>query len=143
MNMSLDLEINNFENTVSFSSIFSNISYSEKIIKELEKKLSISEEKYGNILLSLSEAINNAIVHGNKFDPEKYVTVSYRYSKGLLKIDIKDQGEGFDPSQIANPTSAENIENLYGRGVYIIISLSDKVEFEYDKGQLVRIIFNI
>ena len=141
--MSLDLEINNFENQVSFPSVFSNISYSEKIIKELEKKLSISEEKYGNILLSLSEAINNAIVHGNKFDPKKSVTVAYKYNNGILKIEIKDQGEGFDPSQIANPTSAENIENLYGRGVYIIISLSDKVEFEYEKGQLVRIIFNI
>ncbi|MEA3452466.1 MAG: ATP-binding protein [Bacteroidota bacterium] len=143
MNMSLDLETNNFENEVSFPSVFSNISYSEKIIHELEKKISISEEKYGNILLSLSEAINNAIVHGNKFNPEKNVKVLYKYSNRLLLIEVKDQGEGFDPNQIANPTSAENIENLYGRGVYIIISLSDKVEFEYDKGQLVRIMFNI
>lgn len=141
--MSLDLETNNFENEVSFPSVFSNISYSEKIIHELEKKISISEEKYGNILLSLSEAINNAIVHGNKFNPEKNVKVLYKYSNRLLLIEVKDQGEGFDPNQIANPTSAENIENLYGRGVYIIISLSDKVEFEYDKGQLVRIMFNI
>ncbi len=143
MNMSLDLEINKFGNQISFSSIFSNISYSERIIKELDNNFPLSEDVYGNILLSLSEAINNAIVHGNKFDPEKLVFVSYKIQNNILQVDIKDQGEGFDPAQIADPTLPENVENLYGRGVFIIISLSDKVEFEYDEGQIVRMFFNL
>lgn len=143
MNMSLELEINNFKNEITFSSIFSNISYAEKIILELQSKMTISEEKYGNILLSLSEAINNAIVHGNKFNSEKFVSVVYSLSNKILKISVKDEGEGFDPNQIADPTLPENIENLYGRGIFIIISLSDKVEFEYVDGQIVNMFFNL
>ncbi len=143
MSMSYDLDINNTANEIIFSSVFSNISYAEKIIKKIGEQIEISELLYGNILLSLSEAINNAIVHGNKFDPEKNVKVSFSVKNKELKIEVKDEGEGFDPNQISDPTLPENIENLYGRGVYIIISLSDKVEFEYKQGQIVRMFFNL
>jgi serine/threonine-protein kinase RsbW len=141
--MSLDLHQNNLKGEISFPSIFSNISYSEKIINEISGNIKITDELYGNILLSLSEAINNAIVHGNKFNPSKQVVIKYFIKDDFLVIEIKDQGEGFNPDQIADPTLPENIENLYGRGVFIIISLSDKVEFEYSDGQIVRMYFNL
>ncbi len=141
--MSYDLDINNKTNEITFSSVFSNISYAEKIIKKISEQTDITEFLYGNILLSLSEAINNAIVHGNKFDPDKVVSVSYAFNEKALMIEVRDQGEGFDPNQVSDPTLPENIENLYGRGVYIIISLSDKVEFEYKDGQIVRMFFNL
>lgn len=143
MSIYTDLKNNPIKGDLSFSSIFQNISYAEKIINLLTSKVNISEEIYGNILLSLSEAINNAIVHGNKFNKDKNVTVNYSISSSELIIEIKDEGEGFDPDEISDPTSDDNIEKLYGRGVFIIISLSDKVEFEYDNGQILRMYYNI
>lgn len=143
MDMFTDLKTENFEGNISFSSIFQNISYSEKIINILTEKINISDEIYGNILLSLSEAINNAIVHGNKFNKDKKVFVNYKYSNHILIVEIKDEGEGFDPNEIVDPTNDANIEKLYGRGVFIIISLTDKVEFEYSNGQVLRMFFNL
>jgi len=136
---------NDFNEKIIFPSVFANISYSEKIINILGQKLKISDEIFGNILLSLSEAINNAIVHGNKFTKDKNVTVTYSYksSNKTLVVEVIDEGDGFDPNEINDPTDAENIEKLYGRGVFIIISLTDKVEFEYNNGQIVRMYFNI
>lgn len=133
----------NIRNEFKFQSVFSNISNAEKIANEIISKVRINEALFGNILLTLSEAINNAIVHGNKFDPEKYVTVKYYILDNILNLDIQDEGDGFDVSKIPNPTEPENIENLYGRGVFIVISLADKVEFEYNKGQIVRIKFSL
>lgn len=133
----------NIRNEFKFQSVFSNISNAEKIANEIISKVRINEALFGNILLTLSEAINNAIVHGNKFDPEKYVTVKYYILDNILNLDIQDEGDGFDVSKIPNPTEPENIENLYGRGVFIVISLADKVEFEYKKGQIVRIKFSL
>lgn len=143
MDMFTDLKTENFEGNISFSSIFQNISYSEKIINILTEKINISDEIYGNILLPLSEAINNAIVHGNKFNKDKKVFVNYKYSNHILIVEIKDEGEGFDPNEIVDPTNDANIEKLYGRGVFIIISLTDKVEFEYSNGQVLRMFFNL
>lgn len=131
----------NIKNEFKFKSVFSNISNAEKIANEIVSKVEIDDEMFGNILLTLSEAINNAIVHGNKFDPHKYVTVKYYVYNDILNIDIVDEGEGFDVTKIPDPTNPENIENLYGRGVFIIISLADKAEFEYNNGQIVRIKF--
>ncbi len=141
--MYIDLQTDSFDEEIVFSSVFGNISYAEKIINILSKKIKISDEIFGNILLSLSEAINNAIVHGNKFSKEKNVYVRYAYKNHRLIIEVKDEGEGFNPNEISDPTDYENIEKLYGRGVYIIISLSDKAEFKYDNGQIVKMYFNL
>ncbi len=145
MDIYTDLLTEDFNETISFPSIFQNISYSDKVIESLSSKIKISDEIYGNILLSLSEAINNAIVHGNKFNKDKQVTINFNYKAktSVLQISIKDEGDGFDPNEIADPTNDENIEKLYGRGVFIIISLCDKVEFKYDNGQIVKLYFNL
>ncbi|MBN2664719.1 MAG: ATP-binding protein [Bacteroidales bacterium] len=143
MDMFIDSQTKHFDETISFSSIFQNISYAEKIITTLNSRINISDEIFGNILLSLSEAINNAIVHGNKFNKDKFVFVNYKYKNKLLVFEIKDEGDGFDPDEIADPTADLNVEKLYGRGVFIIISLSDKVEFEYSNGQIIRMYFNL
>ena len=130
-------------NEIKFKSIFSNIQYSEKIINEIQSHHPLPDQLYGNVLLTLSEAINNAIVHGNKFDSEKLVTVRYFITDKNLILEVVDEGEGFDHTKIPDPTQPENIENLYGRGVFIIISLTDKTEFEYNHGQIVRMYYNL
>jgi serine/threonine-protein kinase RsbW len=142
MDIYTDLQTN-FDEEIIFSSIFSNITYSDKIVNYINEKITIPEDIFGNILLSLSEAINNAIVHGNKFNKDKLVYVKYKYKNDILVLEIKDEGEGFNPDEVPDPTTSENVEKLYGRGVFLIISLADKVEFEYSDGQIVRMYFNL
>lgn len=139
--MCIDLAKNKYDEIFVFSSDFHNISYADEIIEKISNKVKISQEIYGNILLSLSEAINNAIVHGNKFDNDKSVTVSCTATEHKIELSVKDEGEGFDYRKINDPTSAEFIEKLSGRGVFIIIKLADIVEFSYEDGQIVKIIF--
>lgn len=144
MNISAKLPEQQNENEIIFSSIFTNITYSEKIVEYINQIYPIPEILYGNILLAISEAINNAIVHGNKFNKEKLVYVSYKITQdNYLIVEVKDEGEGFDPYSLPDPTAPENIEKLYGRGVFIIISLCDKTEFEFNNGQIVRMYFNL
>lgn len=142
MNISTESNIK-YENEIIFSSVFTNISYAEKIINNINENYTIPDILSGNILLALSETINNAIVHGNKFNKDKLVYVSYKITTQQLIIEVKDEGEGFNPNELPDPTSPDNIEKLYGRGVFLIISLSDKTEFEYQDGQIVRMFFNL
>ena len=113
----------------------------EKIVDELKETFLIPEEIYGNILVSLSEATNNAIKHGNKLDPEKYITLSFLPDKDKFTFSVIDEGNGFDYSDIPDPTHPDNIDKPDGRGIFIMKNLADDVEF-IDEGKEVRLIFN-
>ncbi len=80
------------------------------------REIGITQENYGKILVSTLEAVNNAIMHGNKFEKHKFVDVDITYKDGKLKIKIKDEGNGFVPEQVPDPTIPQNIESLNGRG---------------------------
>jgi len=143
MNIFKDSQTNEMQGYFEFTSNFQNINFAETVLSEISEKRFISEELYGNILLSVSEAINNAIVHGNKFDPKKKVVIQYELTDTNLLISVIDEGLGFDVNLVEDPTQQGNIEKLYGRGVFIILNLCDKVEFEFLKGQIVRMSFNL
>lgn len=113
----------------------------EQIIEELKEAYQIPEDIYGNILVSITEAVNNAIRHGNKLDPQKKVDFSFEASEKAYQFRIIDQGKGFDPDKIPDPTLPENIAKPDGRGIFIMRNLSDQVEFE-DKGRKVEISFH-
>lgn len=81
------------------------------------------------IRLALEEALNNAFKHGNKSDPEKVVTVQYRVDREHIDILVEDQGEGFDPSTIPDPTQEENIEIPCGRGITLMRAFMSEVRF--------------
>ena len=87
--------------------------------------------------LALREALNNAVLHGNKNDPNKEISVTChcQEDKGLL-ITVRDSGPGFDPSSIPDPTQATSIYSSHGRGVFLIQQLMDEVSFE-DGGRAV------
>jgi serine/threonine-protein kinase RsbW len=103
---------------------------------------SIGEEKFGNIIISVTEAVNNAIVHGNKNNPNKSFDISFRSSPTDITFVVKDEGSGFDPAALPDPTAPENIEKDNGRGVFLMRKLADKVEFE-DGGRTVILHFNL
>lgn len=93
-------------------------------------RLPISENKQYEVLLAISEAVTNAIRHGNKLDPDKYVTIEFIGSPEHVTIKIGDEGEGFDPDVLPDPTHLEHILTPSGRGVFLLRSLAEEVIFE-------------
>lgn len=114
----------------------------EKLVDEFNEMEELDEGLYGKVLLVTIEAANNAIVHGNKLDPEKTVKVEITKGKDGIEIYVEDQGDGFDYMRIPDPTAPENIENIHGRGVFLMKQLSDEVNF-YKKGTKVQILFKV
>lgn len=123
--------------TLSFSSIQSNISLVENFIDTICKLYGINEDLYGNILISTLEAVNNAITYGNKNNPHKQVTTEAIFENKTLKISITDKGEGFDFNNIPDPTLSENIEKTSGRGIFLIKNLADNLEFQNNGSRLI------
>jgi len=101
----------------------------ETLVDKLSKKLGVSDEVYGKILISTVEAVNNAILHGNKGDLNKMVTVNISADGNVLDITVTDEGEGFEYSNLPDPTDPKNIENLHGRGVFLMRRLEDSIEY--------------
>jgi len=132
-------------NTIQYLELPSKIESLSKIellIDEICQTFKINEDSYGNILIALTEAVNNAITHGNQLDPSKKVNLEYETTKNQLSFTIKDEGDGFNYDGIPDPTLPENIEKINGRGVFLMKSLADEVEFE-ENGALVKLKFNI
>jgi serine/threonine-protein kinase RsbW len=107
----------------------SNLRIVENAIDEISAEIGFNQDNYGKILVSTLEAVNNAIVHGNKKDESKSVEIEISFKKNILRISVEDEGKGFKPKEIPDPTKPENIENLSGRGVFLMSRLADKIEF--------------
>lgn len=114
----------------------------EKLIDELSTEYNISADVYGNILIAALEAANNAILHGNKLDENKNVDIAVEIDEKKLKIKIDDEGNGFDYKNVPDPTAPENIENVNGRGIFLMEKLSDHIVFTRN-GATVELEFNI
>lgn len=117
-----------------------NLHIIERTVDDLSANFGIDQVVYGNLMVASMEAANNAIMHGNKLNPEKYVIFTFLIDDEKLILTVKDEGPGFDYTHIPDPTSPENIENLNGRGVFLMSKLSDKIEFE-DNGSFVKMTF--
>jgi serine/threonine-protein kinase RsbW len=112
----------------------------ENAIDEATSEIGITKDNYGKILVSALEAVNNAILHGNKLNPDKKVEIEISYKKGVLKIRIEDEGDGFIPDKVPDPTIPENIESVNGRGVFLMKHLADEILYN-EKGNSVTIVF--
>ena len=130
------------EKKLEIASLRKNIRLVEALIDEISSKQELEEDIYGKVLIGTVEAVNNAIIHGNKSNPEKVVNIRIYKTKKELHIVVKDEGEGFDYRSIPDPTAPENIENIHGRGVFLMTKLSDKVEF-YENGSIVELIYKL
>jgi serine/threonine-protein kinase RsbW len=114
----------------------------EKFVDELSSACNLNSEIYGNLLIAVLEGANNAIVHGNKLSDDLTVHISAEFDGNKLFVSIEDQGKGFDYNNIPDPTSPENIENVSGRGIFLMRKLSDNTEF-FNNGSKVVLTFNI
>ena len=127
---------------LNFPSDIGNLRIVEKAIDELSLELDLSDEVYGNVLVATMEATNNAIIHGNRSNPEKKVTIKIKIVEKELMVHIEDQGAGFDHLNIPDPTSPENIEKINGRGIFLMERLSDEILYIED-GRIVELKFKL
>jgi serine/threonine-protein kinase RsbW len=116
------------------------IKHIEDFVNSLKCSCNITQDVYDNILISLTEAVNNAIIHGNKLNVKKFVDIQCREKQKKVIISISDEGLGFNPKNLKDPTLAENLECCGGRGVFIMRQLSDKVRF-LDNGRTIELHF--
>lgn len=129
--------------TLQLPSRINSITIVENFIDELSEKYGFSDEIYANVLTCLSEAVINGIVHGNCENPDKKVYINLEVIKDKrLIFTVSDEGDGFDFNNLPDPTAPENLENLTGRGVYIIKKLADQCIFN-SKGNELELHFKI
>lgn len=120
-----------------------NVSRIEGYVQKIIEEYRVSPHQYGNILISLTEAVNNAIIHGNHNDESKKVCIHVeKTSANKLAFKVSDQGHGFNFNNVPDPTCNENIEKCGGRGVFLMRQLSDRMRYK-DNGSTVEMQFRI
>lgn len=115
---------------ISIPSLIENIKIIESFIDNAKDNFDINDDIYGNIMISVTECISNAIIHGNKSDKNKLVHLELSMDRNQLNFIIEDEGDGFDLLELEDPTAPENIQKPGGRGIFLIKHLSDEVRFE-------------
>ncbi len=124
--------------SITFKSLPENLSLVEEYIEKVCNDLEVGSDVFGNILVSVTEAVNNAILHGNQSDITKDVELEYLYNEDMHKLSfmVKDEGIGFDYNKLPDPTSPENVTMIGGRGVFLIKQLADWVVFSNDGSKI-------
>ncbi|MBX7094359.1 MAG: ATP-binding protein [Flavobacteriales bacterium] len=125
---------------INFPSRIENLSLVEKMIDKVCEEFKVNEDHYGNILIALTEAVNNAILHGNKQDPSKNITLTFENKETGLSFVVEDEGDGFDFQHLPDPTDPANLEKPNGRGVFLMKNLADEVTFT-NQGKRVELKF--
>jgi serine/threonine-protein kinase RsbW len=114
----------------------------EQIVDAISDSINIEGDIYANILVGVTEAVNNSIVHGNKLSPDKKVSIEYTIHDKFVIFHISDQGPGFNYYTVPDPTIPENLEKESGRGIFLMNNLADEVIFN-DTGNEVSLKFYI
>ena len=117
-----------------------NIRMIESFIDNAKDKFHLDDDIYGNIMIAVTEAVNNAIKHGSKNDSSMNVSLALSLDDSTIKFRIEDQGTGFNYEDLPDPTSPENLEKPGGRGIFLMKHLSDEVDFQ-EGGRVVELSF--
>lgn len=102
----------------------------ERLIEDVSQIYNLNEDCYGNMLIAVTEAVNNTILHGNQNNPDKLVKIGFEVDSSHLVFSVTDEGPGFDYAALPDPTDPNNIDKLNGRGVFLMSSLSDSIKFD-------------
>lgn len=128
--------------TLQLPSRYESITQLEALIEEIADKYRVSDDTFANMMTCLNEAVVNAIVHGNKLDESKTVIVNADVEPKRVIWTVTDRGNGFDYNNLADPTAPDRLEELTGRGVFILKHLADQCIFNA-KGNEVELHFKI
>jgi serine/threonine-protein kinase RsbW len=101
----------------------------EEFVNYFAKDLGVNDNKMNGLLLSVTEATTNAIIHGNKCDANKKVFINVFVENDSIIIKVKDEGEGFNPENIPDPTEPQNLLKDSGRGVYLMRVYMDDLKY--------------
>src|SRR4051812_37619805 len=104
----------------------------ERLIEDVCQVYGVNEDSYGNMLIAVTEAVNNAIHHGNQDDPDKFVRIGFESEDKKLIFSVTDEGKGFDYSNLPDPTDPANLDKISGRGVFLMQNLTDSIKFEQE-----------
>ena len=128
---------------LTLTSNLTNITIVERFVEEISEHYNLNNTYFGNILLTLTEAFKNAVIHGNQNDFNKKVTILFDAGQKGLSFIVSDEGNGFDFDSVPSPLDVEDdAEAEKGRGLFLIRSLSDDVKFT-DNGRTVEMVFEI
>ncbi len=103
----------------------------EEFVNYFARDVNVDEEKIPGLLLAITEATTNAIIHGNKSDESKIVSIDATVDNGKLIISIKDEGRGFDPAIVPDPTHPDNLLKDSGRGLYLMRIYMDDLQYKH------------
>jgi len=112
----------------------------ESFIDNARERFHLEDDIYGNIMIAVTEAVNNAIKHGNQGDKSKNVSLTLSLDNNTISFKVEDEGPGFDYRNLPDPTSPENLEKPGGRGIFLMKHLSDDVTFK-NGGNIVHLDF--
>ena len=116
----------------------------EEFVNYFAKDLGVNDDRMNGLLLSITEATTNAIIHGNKGDVNKKVTINVFVEGEQIIIKVKDEGNGFDPAKIPDPTEPQNLLKDSGRGVYLMKVYMDDLKYNYTpEGMETILVFNL
>jgi serine/threonine-protein kinase RsbW len=125
---------------IQIPSLIENIRIIESFIDNAKDKYELDDDIYGNIMIAVTESVNNAIKHGNQNDINKNVSLSLTLHDNLIKFVVEDEGSGFSFYNLPDPTAPENIDKPGGRGIFLMRNLSDEVVFK-ENGRVVELSF--
>ena len=125
---------------IEIPSLTENIRVIESFIDNAKEKFHLEDDIYGNIMIAVTESVNNAIKHGNNNHKNKNVSLQLILDENNIKFMVNDEGVGFDYNDLPDPTSPENLEKPGGRGIFLMKHLADEVEFK-NNGACVELIF--
>ena len=126
---------------VKLPSDFASLVEVENLIDKVCADLGVQDDAYGNVLIAVTEAVNNAIQHGNEENSNLFVDVAVGDKETEFCFRIKDEGIGFDYNSLPDPTAPENLLKESGRGIFLMRNLADEVEFD-GEGNSVNIYFS-
>jgi serine/threonine-protein kinase RsbW len=112
-----------------------NIKKVEDLMLEANKMCGLSDDEYGKMMIAVTEIAMNAIIHGNNEDISKKVKVNVECEQDTVKIIITDEGEGFDIEHLPDPTTAENILDAHGRGIFIAKAMVEEFDYKHVEGK--------
>ena len=116
----------------------------EKVAEKVAAVSRLSKDQCNNIAIAVTEAVGNAIVHGNHKNARKNVRIHFQVTNKTITVEVQDEGKGFDPDKLSNPLKPENIMKENGRGIFILKSLMDKVSFHFSpEGTTIRMTLKI
>jgi serine/threonine-protein kinase RsbW len=114
----------------SYASVPETVAEVDSFLDARLREAGFPDDLMADVAVSVSEVVNNAIIHGNGRNPGKQVTLDLEIKPDRVRISVQDEGEGFDPDALPDPVAADNLMREVGRGLFIVRAYMDEVHFQ-------------